>query len=60
MMFILHGQKDVHFNFSNVIDLNRWQKLINEKFLENEDIYPGGISGVLSILKDTFRVLSLE
>ena len=33
---------------------------INEDFLQNSEIYPQGIDGVFSILKDTFRVLSLE
>ncbi|EFI23238.1 KAP family P-loop domain protein [Neisseria sp. oral taxon 014 str. F0314] len=33
---------------------------INEDFLQNPEIYPQGIDGVFSILKDTFRVLSLE
>ena len=33
---------------------------INEAFLKNPEIYPQGIDGVFSILKDTFRVLSLE
>ena len=37
-----------------------WEKHMNEAFLQNPEIYPQGIDGVFSILKDTFRVLSLE
>ena len=36
------------------------EEQINEDFLQNPEIYPQGIDGVLSILKVTFRVLSLE
>jgi len=37
-----------------------WEEHMNEAFLQNPKIYPQGIDGVFSILKDTFRVLSLE
>ncbi len=37
-----------------------WEKYINKYFLENEWIYPRGIEVFLSILKETFQVLSLE
>ena len=60
MMLILNSQMDTHFNFNNLHDLSEWQKYMNEKFLDNGDIFPPGMNGVLSILKETFQVLSFE
>lgn len=60
MMLILHSPMDTHFNFGNLHNLGDWQRLIDENFLEHDEIYPRGMDGVLTILKDTFRVLSLE
>ena len=37
-----------------------WEQHINKAFLKNREIYLQGIDGVFSILKDTFRILSLE
>ena len=59
MMLILNSQMNTHFNFENYY-LAEWQRLIDEKFLENDEIYPHGMDGVLFILKKTFRILSLE
>ena len=59
MMLILNSQMNTHFNFENYY-LAEWQRLIDEKFLENDEIYPHGMDGVLFILKETFRILSLE
>ncbi|MGN6737820.1 KAP family P-loop NTPase fold protein [Neisseria sp. P0022.S007] len=61
MMLILNSQMDTHFNnFNNLHNLREWQKYINEAFLDNGEIFPPGMNGVLSILKETFRVLSFE
>lgn len=61
MMLILNSQMDTHFNnFNNLHNLREWQKYMNEAFLDNGEIFPPGMNGVLSILKETFRVLSLE
>ena len=60
MMLILNSQMDTHFNFNNLHDLSEWQKYMNEAFLDNGEIFPPGMNGVLSILKETFRVLSFE
>ena len=60
MMLILNSQMDTHFNFNNLHDLSEWQKYMNEAFLDNDEIFPPGMNGVLSILKETFRVLSFE
>ena len=60
MMLILHSPMDTHFNFENLHNLGEWQRLIDENFLKHDKIYPRGMDGVLTILKDTFRVLSLE
>jgi hypothetical protein len=51
---------DTNFTFVTSQHKEYWAKHINEDFLQNPEIYPQGIDGVLSILKDTFRVLSLE
>ena len=60
MMLILYGTANIHFDVSTLHDRRSWQERINKDFLDNENIYPYGINGVLTILKDTFRVLSLE
>lgn len=61
MMLILNSQMDTHFNnFNSLHNLREWQKYINEAFLDNGEIFPPGMNGVLSILKETFRVLSFE
>ena len=59
MMLILHSPMDT-LNFVNLYNPGHWRRLIDENFLENDEIYPRGMDGVLTILKDTFRVLSLE
>ena len=51
---------DTNFTFVTSQHKEYWAKHINEDFLQNPEIYPQGIDGVLSILKDTFRVLNLE
>ena len=60
MMLILYGTANIHFDVSTLHDRRSWQEQINKDFLDNENIYPYRIDGVLTILKDTFRVLSLE
>ena len=60
MMLILYGTANIHFDVSTLHDRRSWQERINKDFLDNENIYTYGIDGVLTILKDTFRVLSLE
>ena len=60
MMLILYGTANIHFDVSTLHDRRSWQERINKDFLDNENIYPYRIDGVLTILKDTFRVLSLE
>ena len=60
MMLILYGTANIHFDVSTLHDRESWQERINKDFLDNENIYPYEMDGVLTILKDTFRVLSLE
>lgn len=60
MMLILHGAANIHFDVSTLHDRRSWQECINRDFLEHDEIYPRGMDGILTILKDTFRVLSLE
>ena len=60
MMLILYGTANIHFDVSTLHDRRSWQERINKDFLDNENIYPYEMDGVLTILKDTFRVLSLE
>ena len=60
MMLIMYSKiEDKRFIFQEFYgsDLDNQ---INGDFLQNPEIYPQGIDGVFSILKDTFRVLSLE
>ena len=59
MMLILHSPMDT-LNFLNLYNPKDWHRLIDEKFLEHDEIYPRGMDGVLFILKETFRILSLE
>ena len=51
---------NIHFDVSTLHDRESWQERINKDFLDNKNICPYGMDGVLDILKDTFRVLSLE
>ena len=51
---------NIHFDVSTLHDRESWQELINKDFLDNKNICPYGMDEVLDILKDTFRVLSLE
>ena len=60
MMLILYGTANIHFDVSTLHDRRSWQERINKDFLDNKNICPYGMDGVLDILKDTFRVLSLE
>lgn len=60
MMLILNGAANIHFDVSTLHDRMSWQERINKDFLEHDEIYPRGMDGILTILKDTFRVLSLE
>ena len=60
MLIMYSNIKDTSFTFVTPQHKEYWAKHINENFLQNPEIYPQGIDGILSILKDTFRVLSLE
>ena len=60
MMLILYGAANIHFDVSTLHDRSSWQERINKDFLDNENICAYGMDGVLDILEDTFRVLSLE
>jgi len=51
---------DASFTFATFQHEEYWEEHMNKAFLKNPEIYPQGIDGVFSILKDTFRVLSLE
>ena len=51
---------NIHFDVGTLHDRRSWQERINKDFLDNKNICPYGMDGVLDILKDTFRVLSLE
>ena len=60
VMLIMYSKiKDKRFIFQEFYGTDL-EEQINEDFLQNPRIYPQGIDGVFSILKDTFRVLSLE
>ena len=52
--------RDASFTFATFQHEEYWEEHMNKAFLKNPEIYPQGIDGVFSILKDTFRVLSLE
>ncbi len=60
MLIMYSNIKDTGFTFVTPQHEEYWVKHINETFLENPCIFPPGMAGVLSILKETFRVLSLE
>ena len=60
MMLILYGTANIHFDVGTLHDRRSWQERINKDFLDNENICLDGMDGVLDILEDTFRVLSLE
>ena len=51
---------DASFTFATFQHEEYWEEHMNKAFLKNPEIYPQGIDGVFSILKDTFQVLSLE
>lgn len=60
VMLIMYSKiEDKRFIFQEFYGTDL-EEQINEDFLQNPGIYPQGIDGVFSILKDTFRVLSLE
>ena len=52
--------EDPHFKTYEISNWHNWMNQVNENFLEGSEIYPKSKEGVFSILKDTFRVLSLE
>ena len=52
--------EDPHFKIYEISNWHNWMNQVNENFLEGSEIYPRSKEGVFSILKDTFRVLSLE
>lgn len=60
MLITLNDIKDTSFEFVTHQHEEYWTKHINETFLKNPYIFPPGINGVLSILKETFQVLSFE
>ena len=61
MMFIMFSKvKDPTFVFRISDDQEYWQMHVNNLFLGNVNLDYCGIDGVFSVLKNTFRVLSLE
>ena len=60
MLITFNDIKDTSFKFVTDQHTEYWTKHINETFLKNPYIFPPGINGVLSILKETFQVLSFE
>ena len=61
MLLILNSDiKDKRFEYPEFPYERDWQKYISDVFFEDENISPRRIDGLFSILKDTFRVLSLE
>ncbi len=61
MLLILNSDiKDKRFEYPEFPYESNWQKYINDVFFEDKNISPRRIDGLFSILKDTFRVLSLE
>ena len=60
MLIMFNDIKDTSFTFATPEHKEYWAKHINETFLKNPDIFPLGINEVLSILKETFQVLSFE
>ncbi len=60
MMFVMYSKfKNPTFAFQ-VSDQEYWQMHMNNLFLGNVHLNYYGIDGVLSVLKNTFRVLGLE
>lgn len=60
MLITFNDIKDTSFKFVKPQHEEYWTKHINETFFKNPYIFPPGINGVLSILKETFQVLSFE
>lgn len=61
MLLILNSDiKDKRFKYPEFPYERDWQKYISDVFFEDENISSHRIDGLFSILKDTFRVLSLE
>ena len=60
MLITFNDIKDTSFTFITPQHQEYWDKHINETFLKNPYIFPTGMNGVLSILKETFQVLSFE
>ena len=60
MLITFNDIKDTSFKFVTDQHTEYWTKHINETFLKNPYIFPPGINGVLSILTETFQVLSFE
>ena len=52
--------EDPHFKTYEISNWHNWMNQVNENFLEGSEIYPKSKKGVFSILKNTFRILSLE
>ena len=65
MLITYSNSKDASFTFAESQQQEIWERYINKNFLENQYIFPHrslplGITEILSILKETFQVLSLE
>lgn len=61
MLLILNSDiKDKRFEYPEFPYESKWKNYINDVFFEDKNISPRRIDGLFSILKDTFRVLSLE
>ena len=65
MLIMYSNSKDASFTFAESQQQEIWERYINKNFLENQYIFPHrslplGITEILSILKETFQVLSLE
>ena len=60
VMLITHSSfQDGNFTFNTFQDKEYWQDYV-DVFFQDPNIFPQKMDGVLFILKDTFRVLSLE
>ena len=60
VMLITHSSfQDGSFTFNTFQDKEYWQDYV-DVFFQDPNIFPQKMDGVLFILKDTFRVLSLE
>lgn len=60
MLIMYSNIKDTSFTFVTPQHKEYWAQHINETFLQNPCIFPPGMAGILSILRETFQVLSLE